>query len=114
MARNPLLEWRAPEGLTRGEGRAFPPGARGVPPGPGMGGRRDPGLSFGYPHGLGCGKPGGRVVTVDLSVSYLRPDAGVRLYTRAQVVRDGEDLLFVGGRVANEAGVGVARGQGIF
>ncbi|WP_216640919.1 hypothetical protein [Thermus scotoductus] len=54
------------------------------------------------------------MVTVDLSVSYLRPDAGVRLYTRAQVVRDGEDLLFVGGRVANEAGVGVARGQGIF
>jgi uncharacterized protein (TIGR00369 family) len=116
MARNPFLEWMAPEDFTRGEGRAELSvrvreeflQARGWVHGGILASLLDTVM------GSAAGSLGGRMVTVDLSVSYLRPATGARLYAKAQVVRGGESLLFVEGKITNEEGVDVAWGKGIF
>ncbi|KIX84442.1 PaaI family thioesterase [Thermus filiformis] len=116
MARNPFLEWLAPERFTRGEGRAelwlsvreeFLQ-AQGRVHGGVLASLLDTVM------GSAAGSLGARVVTVDLAVSYLRPAEGPRLVAEGWVVRAGESLFFAEGAVRDEGGQEVARAKGIF
>ncbi|GAA6735172.1 PaaI family thioesterase [Thermus oshimai] len=115
MARNPFLEWLAPEALFRGEGRAEL--RVGVRPeflqgqGKVHGGILASLLDTAM--GSAAASLGGRVVTVDLSLSYLRPTVGPVLVAEARVVRAGDRLVFVEGWVREDGGE-VVLGKGVF
>ena len=52
--------------------------------------------------------PGGRTVTVDLTVHFLRPVAAGRVVARARVLREGRRLVILSVEAADEAGALVA------
>ncbi len=66
--------------------------------------------------GVACRREWGasvRVVTVELSVHYLRPGKGTRLEARYAIEHAGRRIMHVRGQVTNEEGVVVASGSGV-
>ena len=52
--------------------------------------------------------PGGRTVTVDLTLHFLRPVSGGRLEARARVLREGRRIVIIGAEATDETGVLIA------
>lgn len=52
--------------------------------------------------------PGGRTVTVDLTVHFLRPAASGRVEARARVLRDGRRVCVIAAEATDQTGVLIA------
>jgi uncharacterized protein (TIGR00369 family) len=57
---------------------------------------------------------GGRIVSVDLRLKYLRPVSGGRIFCQARIVRPGRTIIHTDAVVTNEEGKDVAVGDSIY